>query len=228
MVLGICLVGFITLQAQDSSRTSYEVVSLESIDGKTVGKQEKRPSYEQETLFGKGIAVGGYLGMTGKGTSLNGSAALLSGGEVAVVVGHKLNIGLAAYGLVTNVFSNYMDDESNRYFIDMGYGGLFLEPVFFSERLVHLSVPVTIGMGGAAINSSRIYDYDDSYEYGLVSSDAFLVLEPGINVELNVCKIVRLGAGLSYRYVSDVQLIDHSNEDFSGLSGSVNLKIGWF
>jgi hypothetical protein len=54
------------------------------------------------------------------------------------------------------------------------------------------------------------------------------VLEPGLDLILNINKNFRLAAGVEYRYVSGVSYESLSSSDLSGISGQIVLKIGVF
>ena len=89
-----------------------------------------------------------------------------------------------------------------------GYGGLLIEPILAGTSPVHLSFPVLIGAGGVTLTD--FYNLDDwqspfsNYEYDY---DAFFVVEPGVELELNVTRFFRLAAAVSYRYTSEIELL---------------------
>ncbi len=192
--------------------------------------QDERAREDVETLFSSGTPVGGFVGVSYRPMELNGQAGVMAGGEAAIVLGHQLNIGFAGYGLLTDINSNYTDVNGNTYLYELGYGGLKLEPVIASHKMIHVTVPVLLGAGGATIARNRMWDYSDSFDWDtdVYDSDVFLVAEPGVNVEVNLFKILRLDAGVSYRFVNDVTLVNATNNSMSGFSGNVTLKLGWF
>ena len=188
---------------------------------------------EVQTLFGNKKGFGGYLGMNLKMTEVNGQEALLTGGELCFVLNRSFNIGFEGYGMVNEVRSNNLDYNSDRFFLQMGYGGLHLEPVIASEGLIHVTIPILLGAGGVAetsrpyweeYNGEVIIDFDPYYH----ESDYFFVAEPGVNLELNVFKFMRLTAGASYRFTSDFDLGVVNRDDINGWNANMGLRFGWF
>ncbi len=64
------------------------------------------------------------------------------------------------------------------------------------------------------------------------ASDAFMVIEPGIEVEMNITRFFRFCIGAHYRYTTDVQI---DNPDYNvdpdilrGFMGGVTFKFGRF
>jgi len=109
-----------------------------------------------------------------------------------------------------------------------GYGGLVLEPIVFPNFPVHLSLPVLIGAGGIAYTTSNYYpEYDDS-DYFVEDSYAYFIIEPGVELELNMLKFFRLAFGGYYRYTSDIDLIDYPENVLHGFSGGITFKFGKF
>lgn len=87
-------------------------------------------------------------------------------------------------------------------------GGVIIEPIIWAKSPVHISIPILIGAGGAAyINNyyGRHTGHDLDYHY-TEEADAFFVIEPGIEVELNMVNFMRLAVGGYYRYTSDLYL----------------------
>jgi hypothetical protein len=62
----------------------------------------------------------------------------------------------------------------------------------------------------------------------IIDQSQFFVIEPSIEVELNVIRFMRIAAGVSYRYASNLNLITTPNDSFNNFSGSVTLKFGRF
>ncbi|MBO3698695.1 hypothetical protein [Roseivirga sp. E12] len=190
---------------------------------------------EMKTLFGNGgiYSHGGYGGLSTSYSNIGGRDAILIGGRGAWLINHRLGIGLAGTGFLTEARTDLQLND--RYEFVGGYGGLFLEFIVNPESPVHISFPLTIGAGGIAYarshNSFRGGDFDFLEE----DSQAFFVVEPGIELELNVIKFMRVAFGASYRYTSDIDLnylndgqAITSKDALRGLSGGITLKFGKF
>jgi hypothetical protein len=183
-----------------------------------------------ETLMKSDGGFGGHLSMNIKGTEVTDAAAIMVGGELVFTLNHALNIGVAGYGMPTRV--DY-DDTDNFYredlSVEFGYGGFFIEPVFFDQKVVHFTVPVLIGGGWAGLsNLTDAYDRNYPNDVYLRDESLFFVLEPGINMEVNLVKYVKLTLGGSYRYVSGSDLRNIEDSDLSGLSLGAGIRVGWF
>lgn len=217
------------LQAQDPVYSPDVEVDVKSPDVEVHTKvQRHNQKQEMETLLGRGSSFGGFIALSSKVADVNGQTALLSGGQLAMVLNHSLNIGLVGYGLVTDVNANYLDTSGRNYFFEMGYGGLLVEPVIQPNKLVHLSFPIILGGGWAGVTDERFYEAGFNYDHDVVETDVFWVIEPSVNVEVNIWKIARIGFGIGYRYLGDTEFINTTDSNMSGLSGNVTFKLGWF
>ena len=200
--------------------------------GQMNAQKVERQNREVKTLFGNGGGFGGFLEVEAKAGEINGQTGLLLGGAVKGVFGSQINIGFAGYGLTTSIESDTYDEENELYEVDFGYGGLVLEPVIGDRSAVHITLPILFGIGGIGLQKNRydIFDEDDIdwEDYEAFDEDVFLVVEPGMNLELNLLRNLRLNVGATYRYVYDNDVIGLSDEELSGFTGKVGLKFGWF
>jgi hypothetical protein len=190
---------------------------------------DKKPR-EVETLMKSASGFGGHFSMNIKGTQVYDETAIMVGGELVFTLNHALNIGVAGYCMPTRI--DYADTDNffrEDLFVEMGYGGLFIEPVFFDQKVVHFSVPILIGGGWSGLSNAH-YSYDNRYpdEVFLRDESVFFVLEPGINMEVNLVKNVKLTMGGTYRYVSGSDIRNVSDSDLSGASLSAGIRVGWF
>jgi hypothetical protein len=148
-------------------------------------------------------------------------------GRGAAIFGHGLAVGVIGKGFVTDFYEdNTFDGEVN---IAGGYGGLFIEPIVFPKFPVHLSFPVTFGVGGVAY-SSRVKQGTDDWDAYVEESDAYFLVEPGAELELNLTRFFRLAFGAYYRYTTDIELTnsDIAKDALTGWSGGVTFKFGRF
>ena len=77
------------------------------------------------------------------------------------------------------------------------------------------------------LNSS---DPDELIDYSDVDNSAAFVVEPGVNLEINLVKFLRFSAGISYRYIygTKFDVVDITDEDLSNLSFNASFKFGFF
>lgn len=179
----------------------------------------------QETLFDGDVAIGGFGGPFMEATSINKQFGLLVGGGGGVIIGHTIRLGGAGYGLVNNV----SDEEapSGRPYLNVGYGGGFLQYVHRSDDLVHFNIGVLVGAGGVGYRAQNGDDGDSGNGRDTLS-DAFFVVEPSLDAELNVTRNFRISIGAGYRIVSGIQLQGLSNGDIGGPNACLLLKFGSF
>jgi hypothetical protein len=206
-------IGFLAFaQVDEESNQKYKHQS----DIKTILPQGRRGS------------VGGYGELSLLYTSIDQRDAISFGARGAVLLGHSLAIGLCGSGFIND--PKVYSEMAERVSIAGGYGGLFFEPIVFPRFPVHISIPVTVGVGG--VSASRNYDYNNYDDYYPEESDAYVVVEPGIELELNITRFCRFTIGGYYRYTSDVDMVIDGvtlpGDLLRGFSGGVNFKFGKF
>jgi hypothetical protein len=176
---------------------------------------------QEETLINGEIESGGFGGPAIKVTTINGENAVMVGGRGGWIINHSFVLGGAGYGLATDVNAKVTD--SMHQCIQMGYGGLDLEYIPSSNDLIHLSVGLLIGAGGIGYKQDNNDMFNSSHK-----TNAFFVLEPTVNANLNVTHYFRVAAGVSYRYVSGLKSVVSTNSDLSGPSAVLTFKFGTF
>ena len=112
------------------------------------------------------------------------------------LMNHIFALGFRASGFISDMpYDNILPGE--KVFLQGGYGGLLLEPVVGAWLPVHVTFPVMIGGGALLYNKEGFYeDIGEDYAYEdweVVDTDAFFVIEPGVNLEFNKAKFFRVG-----------------------------------
>lgn len=172
-----------------------------------------------ETLITRKTRLGFFVAPVIKFTELNDDGVGFMGGHAGLIINRNFVIGIGGFGLMNDIEVDVPRDR----LLNFGYGGLLLGYINRSHKLVHLSVHSLIGGGGLCYMTWFDDDwFDDSYE------DAVFVLEPGLDLELNVTRHFRIGLGGSYRLVYGVDVADLSNYDISGPSASLTFTLGKF
>ncbi|MBN1464289.1 hypothetical protein JXA02_00915 [candidate division KSB1 bacterium] len=186
------------------------------------------PAGEQTLISGQ-VDHGGYGGPVLKYSQVgpNKADGLFVGGQGGWIIDHTFVIGGGGYGLSSRVAADWYDAATDAsvpgsYILSFGYGGLLLEYINRSNELVHFEIFSLIGGGGVD------YVLDDHLEHDDAMSDGLFVVEPGANLIVNVSPFFRIGFGISYRYVSGVDIIGLTDSDLSGLGGHIVLKFGAF
>lgn len=113
----------------------------------------------------------------------------------------------------------------------LGYGGLDVEYIFNFNDLIHFSIHSLIGGGNVGVRTRErvwngfTWDPDMEWDHHF---DEFFVVEPGLNIDLNVTTWFRASVGASYRYVTGVSEDVSSNKDLRGPSASLTFRFGSF
>ncbi len=174
------------------------------------------------------IDHGGWGGLTFGYTQIQGNDTYLMGARGGWLIDHHLTIGMAGQGFISD--KEYMDILPNKSVnLAGGYGGLFLEAIIAPNYPVHVTIPVIIGAGGVAYVENRPWDEHNNYntDYS-IDHDAFFVFEPGLEIEVNLMKFMRFAVGGSYRYTSQVSMINSSSTMLRGFNAYFGLKFGKF
>ncbi len=179
---------------------------------------------QTQTLLRDNMEYGGFGGPVLKLTKIDQDFGLLIGGKGAWIINHTYTIGGGGYALVSDIKAGSImwaldSTGDNYYYYDMSYGGAIFGYVHRPHELVHVSADVLIG-GGSVGYSQR--------DIGFSLSNGFFVVEPELTVMMNVSHNLRAGAGLSYRYVSGVDLSGVSDADLRWLSANLTVKFGHF
>ena len=169
-----------------------------------------------ETLFSdEPLQVSGYVGPEAQFTSMKGNFGFLLGGRGGAIFNDRFVVGGAAYGLVQPTLNLPLDGDTKR--MGVGYGGLLLEYYFSPRSLINYSVGALVGSGGVAEIGDRAG-----------RRTAFFVLQPEVNVFVNVTRFFRVGTGVAYRYSNGLNLNGFTDDDFRGFSGSLIFAFGGF
>lgn len=208
------------------------------------------PTFAQETsddkpirsLIGNGqkIKHGGWGAPFASYSQILDQDAVFIGLRGGWLINHRLTIGVAGSGLVSSIKNqaydafleeDNMSTESDSRF-RVGYGGLLIEPVLFYSSPVHISLPIIIGAGGASYSTFYDWDenneWDESYHNYFNNTNSFFVIEPGVDLELNVIPLLRVGIGASYRYTSGLEMDATPKDALDGWNGTLSIKIGSF
>lgn len=101
------------------------------------------------------------------------------------------------------------------------------------KKAIHLAFPLIIAAGGASVGEKVDSDPNNQdpaewTSYNYIESSAFFLVEPGVNLELNMVKFFRLNIGASYRFVSGTNMVRLNNSDLSDFTFNLALKFGMF
>jgi hypothetical protein len=169
-----------------------------------------------ETVFGKGgPKVRGAYGVAAqKFTVIDGQFANFLGGYGGVMFENGLMVGAGAFALLNG---QSIDIENNRNtYRSLTYTGLMLERTFQSTKAIHITANLL--MGAAFIGEQNKLPGGGTY---FISSRGAFVTEPTVNVEVNLTRWFRAGAGVGYRWVAD-------KGNYTAPAAILSLKFGKF
>ena len=181
---------------------------------------------EIKTIAGRDGHNGGFGALSFRTTKFKDKQLAMMGFRGGWIINRSLAIGIEAHGVIP---SAEFDDITplGRTVLLGGYGGLFLEPILFSNEIVHVTFPINTGAGWLGHH----LDWEESHPAGvdeLASDDVFWYVEPGISAEMNVSRHFRIGVGASRRITQELELLNTSSDDFDTMSYFLTLKWGRF
>ncbi|MCP4975493.1 MAG: hypothetical protein GY931_04980 [Maribacter sp.] len=175
----------------------------------------------------KNVVHGVYLGLTMGYGEVDGTDTYLGGLKVAYVANQQFEVGFVGNFIYSDQ-DLYNSVLSQREDLIGAYGGIHIEPIFFSKSRVNLSFPLLVGAGGIGYIDDYFHDeyYDEDWDEN--DFDPFFVTEPGVNLLFNVSRYLQLEAGVKYRFTSKVDLKPNGIVNVNGFSAGIGIKVGVF
>lgn len=193
----------------------------------SAGAQDEHPSTIRTIFQGPG-SVGGYGAVTSRFTTIGGHYAHLAGGCGGVYLNHRFFLGLGGLGTTNNipVPDQFSVQPGSPMSYEYGQFGVVSEYAVASNSAVHVNFSMFAGSGFTFQYRRDLWDYD--YEPGTLDENWFLVAEPGVQVEINLFRWMRISPGITYRFASGSTAPGLSDSDLSNISYSMTLKFGRF
>jgi len=175
---------------------------------------------EYQTIFDNNeLRISGMGGPFMQFTAVAGEFGHMMGGGGAVLLN---DFFFGGYGLgLTNAIPDYVNLNTNDR-LSLGHGGFWIGYSLFGERPIHVSISTLIGWG-----EFGIMQYDEYYPF---IRDKIFVLSPTLEMEVNLTRYFRLGAGVTYNIYTTVDEYMHGykGSDLSAPGGFLSFKFGWF
>ncbi|GAB5475553.1 MAG: hypothetical protein Mars2KO_36520 [Maribacter sp.] len=172
------------------------------------------------------VVHGVYLGLTMRYGEVDDADTYMGGITVAYVANQQFEVGFEGNFIYSDqdVFNTAL---SRREDLIGAYGGLHLEPIFFSKSRVNLSFPLLVGAGGIGVIDDN---FDEDFDQDLTEDDfdAIFVAEPGISALFNISRYLQIEAGVKYRFTSKINLVNSPVDRLNGFSGGIGIKVGVF
>lgn len=184
---------------------------------------------EVHTVFRKGVtSSGGYGAVTNKLTTIRGKFANISGIYGGWFINHRFMIGLSGEAVTSNIKvpQQYRVDPAVNMSYEYGQFGLMTEYIIGSVKAIHLALSLFSG-AGFSLQYER-YGWHGGYANGIKDENWCFVAEPGVQLEFNLFKWMRLSPGVSYRKTFGSEAPGLKDKDLSNLSYSATLKFGRF
>jgi hypothetical protein len=182
--------------------------------------------------------ISGFFSFDNKLSIINGDYGWFSGGTFGMVINKQTRIGMGGYSLVNNNPFDYWNFEGdhrlNKLSSEIGYFGLAFEHIFLPDAPVHVTIPILLS-GGEVEIKQKVQTFADPQKTGtsywaIVEKSKIAVIEPGINIELEILPWMNLDLGTSYRFVlgSELNSLPNSDRNLSGASFHTGLKFNCF
>jgi hypothetical protein len=153
-----------------------------------------------QTLFKliKPQTIGLYVAPEASYGQVRGNMTNLGGMSAMLILNKKWAIG-ATTQMVTS--RNFAPAAMSPYFMRASWAGGKIEYILNPDKLIHVSFPLTIAGGRASADSLgfRSGRRGEGHEYRSANSNSFVVIQPGINIEMNLMRFAKLYVGANYR-----------------------------
>ena len=184
-----------------------------------------------KSLLGKENDLNGFGAMDLKVGDFIGERALLMGAYGGFIINRRYLLGLAGYGLLTEVqFDGTIPGETTNKPLNLhgGYGGVLIGWTIAPRELIHISLPVILGVGAVEVSDEDFFVNNPADSEFTIENSAFFIVEPGIELEFNITKFFRVGAGATYRHIAGTELTNIADGDLKGFSGLISFRFGRF
>lgn len=188
---------------------------------------------ESQHVFGKEWPVewSMFLAPEIKYSALYGKGELYGGLKGALLFNHHYAFGLSFGSFVTEAVANGPGSQGDTTGLNtvMMYGGFYLDYVTSFNAPVQISFPTIIGGGGVLLLEKMPPNpVSGIIDEKLVEGGVYFVVEPAINLEINLTRAIRIGIGGGYRFIINSDLERFSNKDLSAPTLNFNIKFGTY
>jgi hypothetical protein len=156
-------------------------------------------------------------------SKIDGAGASVLGFRGGILFKGKLGVG-GFYSFSVNEIMPESESDLSVYMDYRAFGG-FIEYTLWSEKLVHLTIPIFIGGGEVEMDLKDSYSGNDGNPYG---ERSFFIIEPSACLEINLHKFLKLNAGVGYRMANNMTYRNFDQTALTGFTGNIGLKMGLF
>jgi len=175
------------------------------------------PLHGQEmTLIDTSSDSGFYGGTVLQIGMINDRPAVFTGKRLGWLVNDRLAVGGGYYRVRSdNTLNNTLAD-------DLRYAGVEMEYIGSHSTIIHYTVS---GLAGGGLLS---FEGEAEASDWVQNHEIFLVLRPGVTLEINVTQNIRAGMGFEYLQPYGVDRYGLESDDFTGPQVMLFLKAGKF
>ena len=158
-----------------------------------------------------------FMNPTFQFTQYANKYACVPGIRAGIILNKKYIIGGFYNSAITGIVFPAAPDSGN---LRVTSGGLHLEYTLWPRRKVHLTVPLSVGMGKPELKENTAATP--------AGNPHFYFAEPGLMVEMNIWKYAKFGIGGSYRYTKKGLYTSLTQNDLNGFAAVASVKFGMF
>lgn len=220
------------VNVQPSDQEAPKIIYYQSTPEEQHSRRKEKSKYKYrrsgiKTLSGSMSHGGGFGALSFRSTEFRDESLVMAGIRGGWIINRTLGIGLEGHGIIPTAQFDDVSEDGSEVSILGGYGGMFLELIFFSNEVVHVTFPVSAGAGWLGYHRSGDNSFSVSDE-GELDSDVFWYVEPGADLEFNISRNFRLALGVSKRFTQDLELDNTDLDAFDKLNYFLTLKFGGF
>ncbi|HDQ45821.1 MAG TPA: hypothetical protein ENN17_10055 [bacterium] len=175
---------------------------------------------EEQTLLGQSSRTGWYFASTYKFSTMNQEFVRLSGWRAVMIFDKTWSLGLAGTDTDSKDIPAPVTHKDQAVYMDLNYHGFELGYIWNSDRVAHCTADLLVALGSVG--------YKAQGSGKKWNRDLVAVIEPTVQLELNVVRWMRIGLGAGYRFVTAIDLEGLSSGDVSGPTGVLTFKFGRF
>lgn len=169
---------------------------------------------QDQTLLARSSRIGFFVSPYLEMGPLNQPWETSVGGGAGLILGNGF---IGFYGAAGADYGQLLqENEIDR--IDLAHGGLWIGYNPVQHWLAHPYTTLRFGTGVVNIETNGYNDFVDHVS----------VLNPELGVELNLTKFLRIAGTAGYRWVNGVSSPGLTNGDFTGWTGALTLRLGYF
>ena len=106
-----------------------------------------------------------------------------------------------------------------------GYVGILVEPFLWARSPIHVKFPVLVGLGTVAYSYPSSSTNSNTTDKSRIRTDGqgYMVIEPGMELEVSIIRSLRIGVGGSYIHTSDLDLPSTSPDALRNFAARLSL-----